>query len=68
MEPRLVTPMYNYYKYIGQVINDENCDIYAMTKEHFISYLMHISGGSLNPHKLSMIYHDLMKEAGIPHG
>lgn len=61
--PYALRTLKNEYLSVAKVI--ENDYYLDMTKNQFIGEVMKESGGSLSPQRVSMIYHDLMKDAGL---
>lgn len=66
--PRTVTPLADEYINVGNILADTlvyGFDIYHMTRKEFIHAVMTTSRGKMNPVRVSQIYDDLMKDAGL---
>lgn len=61
--PRAVCPLHDEYTFVGIVLSVSN--VYDMTVDQFVGACMKASYGSMNPHRLTEIYDNLMTEAGL---
>lgn len=62
--PRTVCPLKDEYVHIGDIIGKYY--LYSMTRKEFIELAMRYSHGGMNPARVSVIYDNLMEEAGLP--
>jgi hypothetical protein len=63
MEPKAYRPLYNQYRTIGTII--EQNDIYKMTEQEWQTQCMIHSNGNMHPIQALDIFRQLKREAGL---